>query len=288
MAETVTVEGSTLNETLANAVAALSATSPDELEWDYVRKHFSKGAWTVLLTAHLRTEEELAAVRERQAAARERNAANEEANRGAQDLADNGGRWMRGMMDAMGIECEIMSHVRNGEPGLTVSSAEDGRLLVGKEGKNIKALEALLHASVGVMRLDIADTRSREDRPRRDDDDRGPRRGGRDGEQRTQRRGGREGDGPTDRGARRGGRDDAPPREKDPARDAKLVEQATEFAKAVLEGGDSKTLDDLNSYERHLVHTAVREVEGVVSRSVGRGRVRGVEIAVAGDDGDDG
>ncbi len=50
-------------------------------------------------------------------------------------------------------------------------------------------------------------------------------------------------------------------------------------ANAVLAGGEAVTLDGpLNSYERHLAHTAVRDFEGISSRSVGDGRDRSVEI----------
>ena len=47
----------------------------------------------------------------------------------------------------------------------------------------------------------------------------------------------------------------------------------------MLDNGESVTLDEMNSYERRLVHQAVKEFEGLKSRSVGDGNVRMVEIA---------
>ncbi len=45
-----------------------------------------------------------------------------------------------------------------------------------------------------------------------------------------------------------------------------------------LAGDGPVRLDDLNSYERHLAHSAAKEAEGVESRSVGHGPDRAVEI----------
>lgn len=108
--------------------------------------------------------------------------------------------------------------------------------------------------------------RSRDDRPRRegrDRDSRGPRRdggpGGRDG-----RRDGR--DGPPRNGQRFGERRE--PR-KDPERDEQLREKARGLAKLVLAGEGPQSIPDLNSYERHLVHTVVAEAGGLASRSEG-------------------
>lgn len=125
-----------------------------------------------------------------------------------------------------------------------------------------------------------ADRGPRDDRgPRRDDrgprrDDRGPRR-----DDRGPRR--------DDRGPRRDDRprdDRGPPRgrpEKDPVRDEALRVKAREVAERVLAGEGPLSLDDLNSYERHLVHTVVAETGGLTSQSIGEGLRKNVQIARA-------
>ena len=61
-------------------------------------------------------------------------------------------------------------------------------------------------------------------------------------------------------------------------RDEELVELAREAAQAVASTGRARHLDDLNPYERRLVHLAVRETPGVVSRSEGEGFLKRVRI----------
>jgi predicted RNA-binding protein Jag len=54
-------------------------------------------------------------------------------------------------------------------------------------------------------------------------------------------------------------------------RDENLRARARREIKRVMNGDGPASLDDLNSYERRLVHIVVREFEGVVSHSVGDG-----------------
>ena len=88
------------------------------------------------------------------------------------------------------------------------------------------------------------DDRPREDRPRRDD--RGPR----------------------------------PKPEKDPVRDEEIRTQARVIAERVKAGEGPLSFDDLNSYERHLVHTVVAELGGLASTSEGEGNRKNVRISV--------
>lgn len=125
----------------------------------------------------------------------------------------------------------------------------------------------------------------RDDRgPPRDDrgpprDDRGPR------PPRDDRRGPPRGDdrrGPPRSDDRRGPpRGDRPRPEKDPVRDEALRERARDVARRVLGGEGPLSLDDLNSYERHLVHTVIAETGGLTSQSIGEGLRKNVQIAVA-------
>ncbi|MCC7386198.1 MAG: hypothetical protein IT384_30425 [Deltaproteobacteria bacterium] len=125
-------------------------------------------------------------------------------------------------------------------------------------------------------------------------------RDGRDGGRGRDRGGRREGDrgGPRGRGGPdrpdRGDRGDrgergerGGPREghrpiKDPERDEALRQRARQIAERVLAGEGPLTLSDLNSYERHLVHTAVRDMDsGLVTQSLGEGLRKDVQIARA-------
>ncbi len=55
-----------------------------------------------------------------------------------------------------------------------------------------------------------------------------------------------------------------------------------EAADVVLSGDeDAIKLPDMNSYERHLAHATIKEIDGVDSRSVGRGDKRNVEVFAA-------
>jgi len=54
-------------------------------------------------------------------------------------------------------------------------------------------------------------------------------------------------------------------------RDENLRRKVRSAIKRVMNGGGPTSLNDLNSYERRLVHLVVREFKGVVSHSVGEG-----------------
>ncbi|MCP3982659.1 MAG: hypothetical protein GY716_25490 [bacterium] len=61
-------------------------------------------------------------------------------------------------------------------------------------------------------------------------------------------------------------------------RDADLVELTREVAQQVTQTGKSKRLHPMNAYERRLVHLTAREIDGVDSRSEGRGSKKTVRI----------
>jgi predicted RNA-binding protein Jag len=134
-----------------------------------------------------------------------------------------------------------------------VKSAED----LAKEAARSNA------APSAPRRDDGGPRRSGGDRDR--DRDRGPRGGG--GDRRPRDRDRDRGRGPRE-DRDRGPREYKPP-EKDPVRDERLREQARELARRVLAGEGPLTIEDLNSYERHLVHTAVAEIGGLETKSVG-------------------
>jgi len=67
-------------------------------------------------------------------------------------------------------------------------------------------------------------------------------------------------------------------------REEALVSLAKRVCAQVLKTGRSRSLEPMNPYERRIIHTAVQEIEGVVSNSFGEGENRRVVIAVEGGD----
>ena len=58
-----------------------------------------------------------------------------------------------------------------------------------------------------------------------------------------------------------------------------LEELAAKIAKTVLRTGRTSTLEPMNPYERRIIHSAIADIEGVTSRSVGDEPYRKVIIA---------
>lgn len=67
-------------------------------------------------------------------------------------------------------------------------------------------------------------------------------------------------------------------------REQTLVSLANRVAKQVKESNRSRSLEPMNPYERRIIHTAVQEIEGVLSNSVGEGDRRRVVIYPEGSD----
>lgn len=67
-------------------------------------------------------------------------------------------------------------------------------------------------------------------------------------------------------------------------REQTLNSLAKRVSAQVLSSGRSRTLEPMNPYERRIIHTAVQEIEGVVSNSVGEGSGRRVVISPEGGD----
>ena len=57
---------------------------------------------------------------------------------------------------------------------------------------------------------------------------------------------------------------------------------AVRVSEQVLKTGRSRSLEPMNPYERRIIHTAVQEIDGVVSSSFGEGSGRRVVIGVEG------
>ena len=61
-------------------------------------------------------------------------------------------------------------------------------------------------------------------------------------------------------------------------REQTLISLAKRVSAQVLSSGRSRSLETMNPYERRIIHTAVQEIEGVVSNSTGEGSNRRVVI----------
>ncbi|MFQ5876732.1 MAG: protein jag [Acidobacteriota bacterium] len=66
-------------------------------------------------------------------------------------------------------------------------------------------------------------------------------------------------------------------------REEEIVEIARRAAEKVLSRGEECALSPLNPYERRLVHLALREVEGIDTRSIGDGFLKRVLIMPTGE-----
>lgn len=67
-------------------------------------------------------------------------------------------------------------------------------------------------------------------------------------------------------------------------REQTLTALAKRVSEQVLRTGKNRTLEPMNPYERRIIHTAVQDIEGVVSNSFGEGSSRRVVISVEGSD----
>jgi len=284
MTEPIAAEGATLSEALSQAASLLGVEGPLDLSFDYDREHFRQGAYTVRILVSPQSAEDL------------------EARQAHKDLAEAARSWMAQVLTLFGTDAQVQaSGGQRGEILVSVACPDDGRLLIGKGGQNLEAFEALLKASMArshgtaAVSLDIENYKTRGPLGRD-----GDRRGGRDGEHRSRGRdgggggrdgggGGRDGGGRGRDGGGRGrdgggrgrdggGRRDRGPRPDDEERKARIKKQTLAAINRVLDGTGPIELDNLNSYERHLAHSFVKEEAGVRSRSVGDGADKRVEI----------
>lgn len=67
-------------------------------------------------------------------------------------------------------------------------------------------------------------------------------------------------------------------------REQTLTSLAKKVSAQVLSSGRSRALEPMNPYERRIIHTAVQEIEGVESSSIGEGSSRRVVISTIGGD----
>ncbi len=266
-------EGNSLEETIAQACEDLGIEA-GELEYRLDRQHFANGASTVRIFA---------------------------------DKSDPANGQIREQLGAF-LADEFKSRELDARANVRVANQAVNVLIQAHPGVIPDDPEAL--ATLGEVLRDLAGGALGErtlevvvrpppapepsygrDRGDRGDRDRGPRdrdRGPRDRDR-----------GPRDRGGDRGGRDRGPPRGRDrdrgprdrgprdrdrprPERDLKREEelrfQAKEAIEQVLEDGHPVTIEELNSYERRIIHREVSDIAGLTTRSIGRGSHKAVRV----------
>ncbi len=238
----IEVEGADLAQALTKACSELGITR-EKLDYDFDMDHFKGGASTVRILAGRKDPE----------------------------AAELGGKIegrVAELLEAQNLDAEISVRVSVFAVHVELRARESG---VSDEPFHpfTGRLKTELAAFLGGRDLRVAlrefGPDERFESPRRD---RGDRRG------RSNDRGGRPDDrGRFDRGPRR-----SPPPEDNGERDERLRGRARSAIEKVMNGDGPATLEDLNSYERRLVHMEVREFDGVVSHSVGEGSHKEVLI----------
>lgn len=262
----VAFEGQSLEESLAKACQDLGVEQ-DELDYRLDREHFLNGASTVRIIASKK----------------------DPANLEIKKLLEG---FLAEEFQNREIEAKATVKVGNGAATVVIE-AEPGVVPDDDEAIETlsKVLADLVGEPLGERAIDVSVRAPVSAEPPRRDRDRDRDRGrGRDRD-----RGGRGRDRDRDRGrgrdrdrGGRGGRDrdrDRRP-EKDPERDAELERRAKEAVEQVLDDGEPVTIEELNSYERRIVHRVVADVDGVTTRSVGRGSLKAVRV-MEGDDEED-
>lgn len=120
-------EGPTLEEALSSAAQELGVESAQALKWDYEREHFRGGAWSVRILAQTLPAEELAALKADEAKTSEA--------RG----------WLRELLGWFHNDRAMIANRRRGEQlVLSIEGARDGKLIIGRDGKNLPAFQHLL------------------------------------------------------------------------------------------------------------------------------------------------
>ena len=180
--------------------------------------------------------------------------------------------WLSELVTHMGLEAKVATRLRSERNADLRIDSESARFLVGKQGRTLNAIRHLLAESVGrahpgwSFHLDVVGGQDRDERPPRRDDERG----GRDDERpprRDDERGGRDRD---DRG--RG-------RDRSEGDVEALKRLGHKVAENVLRTGEPETIRRrLNSYERRIVHLAVKDIPGVGSHSIEQDDDKLIEI----------
>lgn len=263
----VTSEGHTLGEAIRKAAELLSVT-PDRVGHEIDKAHFlsptgrSQGSHTVKIFAWPEAAKDTSG-------------------------ADAAKAWLSGLIQKMGFEADIKVRMTSDKAADLAVSSPNGRHLVGRRGATLHAIQELMEASVPEaadgwsFRIDVLG--GDRDRDRGDRGDRRERRG-RDRDRDDRRGRGR------DRDDRRGrGRDRDGGGRRRTSEDVEALRRlARKLGKRVQDSGKSIVVrQELNSFERRIIHVTIGDMEGLETESVLQDGVKRVKIMSAGGGGEE-
>jgi predicted RNA-binding protein Jag len=234
----IVVTGTTLSEALQSASTTLGVEM-SMVSYEYDREHFktetgrSKGVYSIQIFAWPLDESSVAGAKSAQA-------------------------WLKQLTELIGIETNV-SYVIGDEKKATIKlNSEKAGRIVGKKGSSLQAITHIFTAAMSEEHSDWTFNIDVSGGERENDRDRGDRRRGRD---RDRGRGydRSDNDRSRDRRPRRTNEDDT----------RRLERRAAGLASKVLRTGEAlEMFDELNSFERRIVHQVVQDIEGVTSKSV--------------------
>ena len=175
------------------------------------------------------------------------------------EACNAGKEWLLEVIEGMELKAKITAKMTSNNKVVLGVDVDNAARFIGRGGSTLQGVSELLAETMAekfpgiVFHISVADKRSDNDGDRgRGRDDRG------------------RGRGRDDRG--RGGRTS----ERD---EESLQRMARKIAERVLESGEAEQIRRaMNSYNRRIVHMAVKEIEGVGSRSLGEGQDKTIEL----------
>lgn len=210
-----------------------------------------------------------------------------------QEMLDDAREKLAMMLDFLSLDGTVRAESGPSKINLTVSSKDAGRI-IGRKGQSLENLQLLLNRmmqknsvnypkiyididgySSGTKRAPGMDGENSARPERREHMDRSERRGGRserrdhrDHRDRSERRGGRFARGGNGTGENSG------------AREEQLRMLALDSAKEVRKWGDPKTLPEMNSHDRRIVHLALEGEPDLSTESIGEEPHKSVVISL--------
>jgi len=228
-------------------------TSPESLHWCLDKTWFRSEQGLVLaqdtvrITAWKRDEKEL-------------------------EACDAAKTWLETVLKEMDLKGSVVAKMMNGQRVVLNVDVDHAARLIGRRGATLQGISELLVTTMekefsGIeFHISVADKRD----DRGDSDRRGDRGRSRDRDRDRDRRGdrGRSRDRDRERGGRTSEREEEA-----------LQRMAQNIAERVLETGEAEEIRKaLNSYNRRIVHMAIKEIDGVGSRSLGEGNDKTIEL----------
>ena len=172
------------------------------------------------------------------------------------EACDAAKTWLETVLKEMDLKGSVVAKMMNGQRVVLNVDVDHAARLIGRRGATLQGISELLVTTMekefsGIeFHISVADKR----------DDRG------DSDRRGDR--GRSRDRDRERGGRTSEREEEA-----------LQRMAQNIAERVLETGEAEEIRKaLNSYNRRIVHMAIKEIDGVGSRSLGEGNDKTIEL----------